>query len=630
MWKGGRRGLPTVPLTVVPAAGPATRRRVAAEGRSDPERCSPDQPPPRRRGRAAALLAVAGAAGVVLVAAGQLRSPARPPPRAAAGAAEVLRHDPAAADHDPAAADHDPAAADDDPALPLLSAALRRRHRPPPARRPVREAAPQPTTQHPSQRRFAVGDAVRVLRSSGAWTDASIQRFDGKTYEVTWEQGGRGGMVKRVSVEAAQQSLRFADGSPGVPPDSSPVVQDVGDGDAAPSDLPSFESLDQRIRETVPKSCSERGRGRPDTPNACWGPPAPAEYEDLAEKTGCDLFSVPFDAGRDAACLRYVSNVDNWAEIKPGAQRYDERTVKFKVTYKDPRIRGIVKVRQRLFPNEAVSEVGSYHADRVMRVNRVPVTAWVHAPLEELVNAVHRDGPRMEMIPQFARDSKVHSFVEWVRKDFVEYSRSSGYVRKRDGVETVGVSVQLFIPDVRPLLDSDYRIPWVAHNDSWQRNPFDPRHTIGFVRQSELAMFDYVLGNGDRSPNKNNFVVGACSRPSRCGKGPRFPGPPNFLTLDNGIMFMYALDGPRTADGPNPLLKPSFCLFERKLLSRLQEIAAAGDTAFADEMTARLPDSIRKVIGRRNLEKCDGRIRKTLAQLERCLRKYPKHRVVFS
>eukprot|EP01062_Namystynia_karyoxenos_P051255 TRINITY_DN4016_c1_g1_i1.p1 TRINITY_DN4016_c1_g1~~TRINITY_DN4016_c1_g1_i1.p1 ORF type:complete len:671 (+),score=191.64 TRINITY_DN4016_c1_g1_i1:113-2125(+) len=512
------------------------------------------------------------------------------------------------------------------------------------ARAPVERKALGP-------RVFRVGDPVRILRSTGKWTPATIKSFDKQQgYTVIWEDPGKGGRMKRVAPGAVEESLQFEDGGTGVAISDGGEAEeeDLGGAGGAPMEIEYFESLDARINATVPRDCATRGLGPRGTPLTCWGPPLPKGWGDLKAKTGCDVFTVPFNPSDDARCLEYISDPRNWAKITPGVQKFDERTVKFKITFRDERLRGIVKVRQRLFPNEAVSEVGSFHADRAMGINRVPVTGWVDAPLDDLLVALRRDGPRLTMIDQFARDSKVHNnnYTEWVDKDFIHFSYTRKWVRRgkvpgRPEAESIPVSVQLWIPDVRPLLDSELRIPWVPHNDSWQRHlspkhPYDPQYTISFVRQAELAMFDFVLGNGDRSPNKNNFVVGACVHhnardPDRgCGKGPRHPGPPNFLTLDNGIMFMYPLDGPRTADGPNPLLKHTFCLFERKLLARLEALNAAGESAFADDMQRRLPEPIMRIIGRQNLEKCDRRLRKLLAQRDRCMQQWPRHRVVYS
>eukprot|EP01064_Diplonema_japonicum_P033721 TRINITY_DN672_c1_g8_i1.p1 TRINITY_DN672_c1_g8~~TRINITY_DN672_c1_g8_i1.p1 ORF type:complete len:528 (+),score=98.49 TRINITY_DN672_c1_g8_i1:53-1636(+) len=393
-----------------------------------------------------------------------------------------------------------------------------------------------------------------------------------------------------------------------------------------------FETLEERIEKTVQKSCSNFADLPPEAPHACYGAADIEEgWDDLFEKTGCDIFKVPFDPQSDEKCLELISDPENWKEVKPMKQEYDERTVKFKATFKvDPRLKVIIKVPQKLFPYEAMSEVGSYAADRVMNLNRVPPTAWVMVPVQTLEASAKEYGDSIKLIPRFAEDSKVTTFYEWVMKDFINYNRKKGLVTDD---ELVGVSVQLFIADVRPLLSSDLAIPWVAHNDSWQvhlspSQPFKAKYSIGFIRQSELAMYDYVLGNGDRSPNKNNFVVGACRHhhtKSKCGSGPKHPGAPSFVTLDNGLMFMYELIPGRSPDGPNPLLKSSFCLFEKKLLARLKELHEMG---FSVELEKVLPKKLKKFITAKLLHRCDHRLSKLLEQLSSCIDKYGEDAVV--
>ena len=323
----------------------------------------------------------------------------------------------------------------------------------------------------------------------------------------------------------------------------------VKDADSDVSDL-HFGSLEERIAKTVSVKCDKFAHLKDKTdqhPRACHGPPIPSTHTDLLEATGCDLFTVPFNPAHDERCLKLLADSEHWDEMRPMTQKYDERTIKFKVTFKaDKRLKAIVKVPQKLFQYEAMSEVGSFFADRVMQTNRVPPTAWAHVPVKRINSMLDRFAGDMKLIDIFAKESHVHTYREWVDKDFLKYNRDQGWMVHDDdefpGEEVVGVSVQLFIADVRPLLSSDFLIPWVPHSDSWQthmspEDPWEPRDAIGMVRQSELAMYDFVIGNGDRSPNKNNFVVGGCRHHrtvSKCGDL-RHPGAPSFVTLDNGM-----------------------------------------------------------------------------------------------
>ena len=316
---------------------------------------------------------------------------------------------------------------------------------------------------------------------------------------------------------------------------------------------PSFDSLESHLQTTVIGDCNCHELPK-NKICLCPGPSEVEEdYKSLKKKTGCDIFSVPFNPSDDEVCIKTISDQSQWTDLKPMQQEYDERTIKFKAYFPDKRLKAIVKVPQKLFPHEAMSEVGSYHADRVMHLNRVPPTVWTYIPVSRVLYMIDKYGEEMKLIDIFAKDSKVSSYREWIEKDFINYAEKRNLITKNHpdfpNEEVVGVSVQLFVAEVRPLLSSSLAIPWVPHNDSWQQHmspskPFKEKYSVGYIRQSELAMYDFVLGNGDRSPNKNNFVVGACrhhSHPAKCGSGPKHPSYPSFITLDNGLCCYFSL-----------------------------------------------------------------------------------------
>eukprot|EP01060_Flectonema_neradi_P039697 TRINITY_DN8837_c0_g1_i1.p1 TRINITY_DN8837_c0_g1~~TRINITY_DN8837_c0_g1_i1.p1 ORF type:complete len:539 (+),score=110.74 TRINITY_DN8837_c0_g1_i1:114-1730(+) len=418
-----------------------------------------------------------------------------------------------------------------------------------------------------------------------------------------------------------------------------PELDESSAGESSDAEKEVFSSLEEHLRSSVIPDCNCHSLTK-DQICLCEGPDeVDDDYKDLKKLTGCDMFTVPFDPASDTKCIETIGNQASWTDLKPMKQEYDERTIKFKAHFPDKRLRAIVKVPQKLFPHEAVSEVGSYHADRVMNLNRVPPTVWTYIPVERVLEMVNKYGDEMKLIDIFAKDSKVDNYKEWIKKDFLDYARKRSLITQNHpdfpDTEVVGVSVQLFVAEVRPLLSSSLAIPWVPHNDSWQRHlspshPFKVKHAVGFVRQSELAMFDYVLGNGDRSPNKNNFVVGACrhhTHVSKCGSGPKHPGPPSFITLDNGLMFLYDLVPGRSPDGPNPLLKDTFCIFEKKLLARLREL---NDEVFSKVMQEILPKRLQKFITLKMLHKCDHRLHKLLRQVDKCVEEFGEEKVIMS
>eukprot|EP00755_Sulcionema_specki_P039514 Sspe_Gene.112950::Locus_96825_Transcript_2_3_Confidence_0.500_Length_591::g.112950::m.112950 len=78
-------------------------------------------------------------------------------------------------------------------------------------------------------------------------------------------------------------------------------------------------------------------------PKEIWGPAAPAEWVEAHEKTGCNVLKVPFDPDDDKRCTEYLADINNWGEIHVMPQKYDARTIKFKVKMKDGMIQAVVK-----------------------------------------------------------------------------------------------------------------------------------------------------------------------------------------------------------------------------------------------------------------------------------------------
>eukprot|EP01060_Flectonema_neradi_P014515 TRINITY_DN21166_c0_g1_i1.p1 TRINITY_DN21166_c0_g1~~TRINITY_DN21166_c0_g1_i1.p1 ORF type:complete len:463 (+),score=91.81 TRINITY_DN21166_c0_g1_i1:103-1491(+) len=333
-------------------------------------------------------------------------------------------------------------------------------------------------------------------------------------------------------------------------------------------------------------------------------------YTDLAEKTGCDIFTVPFEAASDKKCIKYLSDMDNWDHIEPMKQVFDQRTIKFKIRFNDDRISAIVKVPQRSFPAEAMSEVGAYHADRVLQVNRIPPTAWVKVPVKRIVDAaLHGSSKNKKMVDKFAKEAGVTTYEQWLDQDFVKYVHGKGLVSD----ESVGVSVQLFVADVRRFLDSTLSIPYKAHNGSWARwldpnHPFEEGIRTSIYHLSELATFDYILGNSDRSPNKNNFVVGACV--NKC-KDPPHPGPPSFVHIDNGMCFYTPQRNPINGK------EWPMCIFQKDIISHIRTL-----TDFDDQMKKRTPKEVYNLISSSKVKACQKRISQVLSKVDQCLEKF--------
>eukprot|EP00906_Rhabdomonas_costata_P007233 RCo010395 len=340
-------------------------------------------------------------------------------------------------------------------------------------------------------------------------------------------------------------------------------------------------------------------------------------------------------------------NTENWANVSLMTSLFDERTVKFKVQFRASNLRGIVKVPQLQFPLEPFSELAAFHADRVLGQNRVPPTGWTLVPMSWLLDAIQRHPDP--------------SHVSFVATEFTTYASSAHLVRQWKGTPSLEVSVQLWMVDVHHFLDSIYVIPYKAHNRSWHRY-FDPRFgypesvTIGIHHLSQTVTFDFVIGNNDRSPNKNCYVAGGClhRRCRRTRKRPYHPGPPDFLFLDHGMSFYH---GSPPKDNPLSLVNSTFCVFRRGLIRSLLNLSAPVETCtlpaadvrdphpslpalpltpgegsappcFSTLLWQRLPLSVRRRLGWASVGTTQSRLRHVLHRVEECLGQWPAETVL--
>lgn len=405
------------------------------------------------------------------------------------------------------------------------------------------------------------------------------------------------------------------------------------------------------------------------------------EHERFFDVTGCNLLQVPFDPESDEKCTNYFTNTTNWLELKPLPMEFDQRTAKFEVVYKPIagstiQLATMLKVPQRLFPYEAFSEVAAFHADRVLQINRVPPTAWGCVPESIVRNAVKKHGDSVGTVKEFLDDSKVANYQEWIEKDFFKYNIDMRWTENKKSSDAgtpercFRMSMQLRVADVGHLLDTALSIPYKAHNDSWQRflnivennepkengGPIRPSYTskkfvASIVHISELNAFDWVIGNDDRSPNKNNFVVGGCRHKGQCADVVQHdkllhPGPPTFIHLDQGMSFY----GKPKRNGMSRAIRnesaaPSFCVFRAPLVNRLEvlggysgkdlasvqaDVSAQGSwekaveklrpkTVFHEEMLKRLPKGVRRFVDDHALRKASSRLHEVLRLVRRCL-----------
>jgi hypothetical protein len=387
-----------------------------------------------------------------------------------------------------------------------------------------------------------------------------------------------------------------------------------------------------------------------------WGSNASVDAaERLKRATGCNILRVPFDPAEDKRCIEYLTDLKHWKALITLDQKYDARTIKFKVEFpmdlSPIPLSSVLKVPQRLFPNEAFSEVGSYHADRVLNINRIPPTGWVCIPVAMIRQSVHDNAARMETVEEFLKESSVSSFTDWIEADLFKYAQHEELISKtKHGDPCIGASIQLFVGDVHHLLDSKLKIPYIPHNDSWMHHfDFNPHQKPDFLSAkwaptmlhlSEIACFDYVLGNPDRSPNKNNFVVGGCAR--HCDEDPSdvvHPGHPTFVHLDQGMGFYGSPSRNPIANARKRAKRKSdprpntMCLFRAPLLNRIHYLSqkSSDDTSktrFEVALIQRFEPEIMAQVTETRLQEAARRIHQLLEVVDNCLQTEFKQYVI--
>ncbi|AAZ12235.1 hypothetical protein, conserved [Trypanosoma brucei brucei TREU927] len=395
----------------------------------------------------------------------------------------------------------------------------------------------------------------------------------------------------------------------------------------------------------------------------------------VKEVTGCDSLSVPFNPLHDSRCINFMTNSSNWLDVVPIGQNVDQRTIKFRLLFKPLRINAsysveypletFVKVPQKYFVLEAASEVVAFNVDRLLLVNRVPPTGLGCLPLNTLRGSVNKYKHNTSTFKKFLQDSKAENYEQWIEKDLFHFlRRAKHHLRKNGNNQTcVLVSIQLKIADVVHFLETPMRIPYRVFSDTWF-DYFDlranvgeledglptfahERHYPGVLHLAALAMFDYVIGNMDRSPFKNNFVVGGVANQLVSDNTTLLhPNHPTFVYLDHGSSFR--LRRPER----NPIAKShigfengkedTFCLFRGPLLRRIQELTGPSgevthgnkakeeaygaahnhrstETLFTHMLRERVPPEVYSVIDSSNLDLVVVRMKELLAMAGRCL-----------
>ena len=277
-----------------------------------------------------------------------------------------------------------------------------------------------------------------------------------------------------------------------------------------------------------------------------------------------------------------------YVSLAPLLPKFEQRTIKYRCSIWNRQrtavLGAIIKVPQMLFPREPFSEVMAHRLDRLLGINRVPPMALLVADVGVLQNiSTHRATRHVPMDPEFLQESRVTSYDEWIARDLVSFVRNNKGVHYVAPNRThVHITAQLFMNEVRPLLESQLIVPYSKKNPGWHRWFIPgwaemPINNASLYGLSELAIFDFITMNSDRSPNKNNFAIGGCKR---CGPERRRPSglAPTLLHLDQGM----ALWGSGHILSHSPIGKQrdkvKFCIFYKPLMAAIyQRLRADGD-----------------------------------------------------
>eukprot|EP01006_Ploeotia_vitrea_P046534 TRINITY_DN67031_c6_g7_i1.p2 TRINITY_DN67031_c6_g7~~TRINITY_DN67031_c6_g7_i1.p2 ORF type:complete len:665 (-),score=40.97 TRINITY_DN67031_c6_g7_i1:2260-4254(-) len=341
-------------------------------------------------------------------------------------------------------------------------------------------------------------------------------------------------------------------------------------------------------------------------------------------KSGCDPTNTNFGIPGDRKCVPYLSNISNIQYIQPmAANLLIGRTVKFKVYYKEKFVSAMLKVPQEGFPSDPSTEYMSFQVDRVLSFYRTPPTAWMQFPVAKLLEAI---------------DKADSAYKSEMTRNFYEFTKRNGGIKMVNGEETVGVMIQLWMLDIHRLMDSTWHIPWGkwrTYFDTKTPLPIKGKRREPNIEKSipsigDMVLFDYLLGNDDRAPNKNTFVAGGCKYDCSVNERmPRHKGNVTLLFIDNGRAFVSdtrvkwgnALHDSKGTD---------FCAFRRPTLDKFHKVAdraKKNKDTFAEMVKAKTPEDCWKKVGAPAFTALQKRFEELMDHFAMCVKKLGKAKV---
>ncbi|KAJ9468573.1 Protein of unknown function (DUF1193) [Diplonema papillatum] len=363
---------------------------------------------------------------------------------------------------------------------------------------------------------------------------------------------------ERTGGIASQQAHQQGE-APGTPCEGEIAWQN-GDREHAGADEASVQAyrdklnvpLDEEIEQSSAKFTDFTA---PDGPG--WLLPALKEHVSPNDAPPCDPTDVTF--GNEEACLAFLGDVRNWVAVKPLASILAKsRTIKYQVELLGG-VRAMLKVSQYKFLYEPYSELFAFHVDRALNFSRVPPVAWVAIPTVWLQSASARM-PAM--------------YCQWVQKFVFDQVSVRKTIRPRcpfAPAPTIYVSVQLWVANVGSYAKSPLKVKHaktlLSGSSSARSIEGEPGVAYALGEFSDLMVFDFIVGNNDRS-DKNTFAL-----------------PGQLVWLDNGSSF-YGTDPPK--GHPMKITSrhnASMCIFRKATLAAVR---ASKGTRLLDAVNARL------------------------------------------